>query len=432
MATRKTTGEEQAASHAAAPAAGGVTGLAAGAAVGAAVGGPVGRGDGRGRGRPTVRGAASARRATWTRGRARTSAATGRAAEYKSITKWEEVAPAYRYGWESRGPRVPRQVLGRGQHPPQQGLDRQGEVRRLRADGPHRLGVADRCHAPPRPWRLARRHPTGSARGRGPGRRGGAEGRQAEGREGRRAGRDDRHRDPGRGAGPPPRGARQGRAPARRPRRPPPPTSAFREGTIEMTETAEEAVVSKRARVVEEVVISKDGRDRTETVRDTVRRTDVDVQKTDGPAEVTDHEFETFDDRLPEAFQDALRQERLHLRPVHARLPLRLQPGQRRALSGRLDDRRARGPPPLGGEEQGDLGGVQGRRPPRLGEGHRPLTSRPGRVNGLSNRARSPPSNANSGPVVLDPPGDLSAEGWMGIGLHQRTCVCGPNKSRKS
>ena len=61
---------------------------------------------------------------------------------------------------------------------------------------------------------------------------------------------------------------------------------AFKEGTIELTETAEEAVVAKKARVVEEVVISKEGSDRTETVRDTVRKTDVDVQKTGGKAKV--------------------------------------------------------------------------------------------------------------------------------------------------
>ena len=57
--------------------------------------------------------------------------------------------------------------------------------------------------------------------------------------------------------------------------------AAFRERTIEATETAEEAVVSKNARVVEEVVVNKDVDQRTETVRDTVRRTDVDVQRTD-------------------------------------------------------------------------------------------------------------------------------------------------------
>jgi len=48
---------------------------------------------------------------------------------------------------------------------------------------------------------------------------------------------------------------------------------------IELTETAEEPVVSKRARVVEEVVVQKEVTERTETVRETERRTDVDVQR---------------------------------------------------------------------------------------------------------------------------------------------------------
>ena len=55
------------------------------------------------------------------------------------------------------------------------------------------------------------------------------------------------------------------------------PADAFRERTIEMTETAEEAVVGKTARVVEEVVVGKTATDRTETVSDTVRRTEVEV-----------------------------------------------------------------------------------------------------------------------------------------------------------
>jgi len=54
---------------------------------------------------------------------------------------------------------------------------------------------------------------------------------------------------------------------------------AFKEGTIELTETAEEPVVSKQARVVEEVVVGKDVTERTETVRDSVRRKDVEVEE---------------------------------------------------------------------------------------------------------------------------------------------------------
>lgn len=54
---------------------------------------------------------------------------------------------------------------------------------------------------------------------------------------------------------------------------------AFKEGTIELTETAEEAVVNKTARVREEVVVSKDVDQRTETIRDTLRSTDVRVDR---------------------------------------------------------------------------------------------------------------------------------------------------------
>ena len=56
----------------------------------------------------------------------------------------------------------------------------------------------------------------------------------------------------------------------------------FTEKVVEMTETAEEAVVSKTARVKEEVLIHKDATERTETVRDTVRREDVEITKDAG------------------------------------------------------------------------------------------------------------------------------------------------------
>jgi uncharacterized protein (TIGR02271 family) len=63
---------------------------------------------------------------------------------------------------------------------------------------------------------------------------------------------------------------------------------AFRERTIELTETDEEAVVAKTARVTEEVVISKDVTERTEQVSDTVRRTEVDVENTTGVERAVD------------------------------------------------------------------------------------------------------------------------------------------------
>ena len=54
----------------------------------------------------------------------------------------------------------------------------------------------------------------------------------------------------------------------------------FRERTIEAEEVNEEAVVAKEARVKEELVVRKDVDERTETVRDTVRHTEVDVEDT--------------------------------------------------------------------------------------------------------------------------------------------------------
>lgn len=54
---------------------------------------------------------------------------------------------------------------------------------------------------------------------------------------------------------------------------------AFRERTIDLTATGEEAVVGKTARVVEEVVVSKTADERVEDVSDTVRRTDVEIDR---------------------------------------------------------------------------------------------------------------------------------------------------------
>lgn len=52
----------------------------------------------------------------------------------------------------------------------------------------------------------------------------------------------------------------------------------FQDAEIELTERAEVPVVSKEARVVEEISLSKDVEEREETVRDTVRKTEVDVE----------------------------------------------------------------------------------------------------------------------------------------------------------
>ena len=57
---------------------------------------------------------------------------------------------------------------------------------------------------------------------------------------------------------------------------------AFQERTIELSETTEEVVVAKEARVVEELVINKEATERTETISDKVRHTEVDVERLPG------------------------------------------------------------------------------------------------------------------------------------------------------
>jgi len=64
----------------------------------------------------------------------------------------------------------------------------------------------------------------------------------------------------------------------------------FQERTIEADERAEEAVVSKDARVTEEVRLRKDTEERDETIRDTVRRTDVEVEDERTGQVLTDEE----------------------------------------------------------------------------------------------------------------------------------------------
>lgn len=60
-------------------------------------------------------------------------------------------------------------------------------------------------------------------------------------------------------------------------------SDAFAVKTIEAHATSEEAVVGKEARVIEEIGIKKKAADRVETVRDTVRKTTVDVEDTSAP-----------------------------------------------------------------------------------------------------------------------------------------------------
>jgi uncharacterized protein (TIGR02271 family) len=58
-------------------------------------------------------------------------------------------------------------------------------------------------------------------------------------------------------------------------------SEAFKESLVEIREAYEELVVNKKARVVEEVVVNKDVEQHTETIHETLRRTDVNVEPID-------------------------------------------------------------------------------------------------------------------------------------------------------
>ena len=78
----------------------------------------------------------------------------------------------------------------------------------------------------------------------------------------------------------------------------------FSEQTFEFTETDEEAVIAKEAHVIEEVVVGKEVETRTETIRDTVRRADVEIeemaqsygQTLAGDTRYQDREWHDFED----------------------------------------------------------------------------------------------------------------------------------------
>jgi uncharacterized protein (TIGR02271 family) len=71
----------------------------------------------------------------------------------------------------------------------------------------------------------------------------------------------------------------------------------FREETIEVPTVSEEAVVDKQARVTEEVTIRKDVEERPETIRDSVRRTEV---HTEDMGTRRAEEFQTFETFEPD------------------------------------------------------------------------------------------------------------------------------------
>jgi uncharacterized protein (TIGR02271 family) len=80
---------------------------------------------------------------------------------------------------------------------------------------------------------------------------------------------------------------------------------AFKEGTIEVTERVEEPVVRKNARVVEEVVVGKEATERTETVRDSVRKTDVQVEQVGAAGAAPAGEFDRLESDFRTNFQQS-------------------------------------------------------------------------------------------------------------------------------
>lgn len=63
--------------------------------------------------------------------------------------------------------------------------------------------------------------------------------------------------------------------------------TAFKEGDVTLTESAERAVVGKEAKVIEEVSLGKQVTEREEVIRDTVRNTEVDVEQIPGTSTTT-------------------------------------------------------------------------------------------------------------------------------------------------
>jgi uncharacterized protein (TIGR02271 family) len=70
----------------------------------------------------------------------------------------------------------------------------------------------------------------------------------------------------------------------------------FTDRIVEMTEASEEAVVNKSARVVEEVSLHKETTERLETVREAIRKDEVEIERIQGGAETTD----PLDPRAPQ------------------------------------------------------------------------------------------------------------------------------------
>jgi uncharacterized protein (TIGR02271 family) len=144
--------------------------------------------------------------------------------------------------------------------------------------------------------------------------------------------------------------------------------AAFREGTIEVPETHEQPVVTKEARVVEEVVIEKDVRERRETVRDTVRRTEVDVEPLGQESAPRTRDVSAYEPEFRSHYETAFAQRGS---PYDRWAPayrygydVATDPRYRDCDWAAVEDGR---PTRVGTAPPRDLGGVQGGRPLRLG-----------------------------------------------------------------
>lgn len=71
--------------------------------------------------------------------------------------------------------------------------------------------------------------------------------------------------------------------------------ATFKDASFEVTTTGEEVVISKSTHVTEEVVVNKEVIEHTETVRDTVRHTTVDVEQLNGTQQASTRGFDTFE-----------------------------------------------------------------------------------------------------------------------------------------
>lgn len=79
-------------------------------------------------------------------------------------------------------------------------------------------------------------------------------------------------------------------------------SNVFEEREVEFTETREEPMVSKTARVTEEIVVGKDVDEHTETIHDTVRRQDVRIEHMDASTQATNTRLDRFNNDFREHF----------------------------------------------------------------------------------------------------------------------------------